>query len=378
MEKKIRKSMKALIWDGKPYPEGLYQGNVLIPIVKPDWVLIQNIATGICGSDLHYLSGKLNHQIPSNNFPAVLGHENAGIVVEVGEGVDEFNMGDRVVGEPLHPCVTQNIKLCRNCEVGNYHLCNNLGHIGIPARLNLPGGFGEYSIYHKNSLFRIPDHVSFEEASILDVTACGVHAINISQVHPGDKVVVLGLGAIGLSIIQCLKAVGVTEIFGVTPFNYQEEIALNLGAKEIVCFELGEDPTQEILRKTDGVDIVFEAVGGNADTMNQAIEICKNGAKIVMAGFFEGIRPINLHKVFLKELSILASDGYSMWGNQREFDLALKMVSNGQISNQSLITHTFDKYEEWEDAFKAAYRKQEFKSIKVVINTQLLSEKKFF
>jgi (R,R)-butanediol dehydrogenase/meso-butanediol dehydrogenase/diacetyl reductase len=137
------KLMEALLWDGNPYPNGQYQDRVPVPEIKPGWVLIKNVATGICGSDLHYLSGGLRHQIPDENLPAVMGHENAGLVVEIGEGVQGFAIGDRVVGEPLHACYAQGINLCPACQAGQYHLCANLGHVGIPARLRLPGGLGE-------------------------------------------------------------------------------------------------------------------------------------------------------------------------------------------------------------------------------------------
>lgn len=363
------KSMKALLWDGNPYPEGLYMGEAPIPQVKPGWVLIRNIATGICGSDLHYLAGGLRHQILDENLPAVMGHENAGIVMEIGQGVEGFSIGDRVVGEPLHACYAQGIKLCPACETGQYHQCDHLGHVGIPARLRLPGGFGEYSLYHQSSLFKIPDHVSFEEASVLDVTACGVHAFHLSQVKPGDRVAVFGMGAIGLCVVQCLRAAGVTEIIGITPFEYQVSIARQLGVSEVISYKLGEDPTPQILKVAGGVDFVFEAVGGTADTMQQAIDICKNGAKIIMLGFFEGERPVNLHKVFLKELSILASDGYSTWGKTREFGLALQMLARKQISHQKMITHIYDKSTQWKEGFEAAFKKQQYQSIKVVLNT---------
>lgn len=186
MEKTV-KTMEAFLREGIPYSKGLYSGTVPIPQIKKDWVLVRNIATGICGSDLHYLSGGLCHHIVDENLPAVIGHENAGFVVEIGDCVEEFAVGDWVVGEPLHPCLTQGLNLCPNCEAGQYHLCDHLGYVGIPVRLKLTGGFGEYSIYYKNTLFHIPEHVSFEESSILDVTACALHAVHISKATRAGK-----------------------------------------------------------------------------------------------------------------------------------------------------------------------------------------------
>ncbi len=358
--------MKALLWDGRPYPDGLQWTSAPRPEAQPGWVVIENRVTGICGSDLHYLSGAMRQQVPDANLPAILGHENAGLVVEVGAGVTGISIGDRVAAEPLHPCQAQGLPPCPACQSGQYHLCANLGHVGIPARLRLPGGFGQYSTYHHSTIFPLPDGVSFEESAILDVLACCVHALHIGQPAPGDAVVVLGCGAIGLDMLQCLHAAGVRDIICVARYPFQAAAARNLGAAETICLDDTPDAVAAVNNIARSVDQVYECVGGNADTVQQAIDICRPGGTVIMLGFFSGVRPVNLSTVFLKELRILAADGYSTWGSHREFGIALRMLNTHQVDHLGLITHRFTR-SEWRAGFDAAFNKRDHKSIKVVL-----------
>ena len=136
--------MKAIVWDGGTWPEGLELKEFPKPQLRPGWVLVRNQAAGICGSDLHYLSGQTRHLIPDENLPAVLGHENAGIVEAVGAGVVKLKPGDRVAAEPLHGCYEMGrTPPCAACQVGQYQLCKRLTHVGIPIVTMLPGGYGE-------------------------------------------------------------------------------------------------------------------------------------------------------------------------------------------------------------------------------------------
>jgi len=357
--------MDALLWDGRPYPEGLAWSRVPRPQVRPGWVLIENRAAGICGSDLHYLSGAMRHQVPDDNLPAVLGHENAGVVVQVGERVKNFEPGDRVAAEPLHACYEQGLPLCPACLAGQYQICNNLGHVGIAARLRLPGGYGPYSIYHQSKLFHLPDSVSFEEAAIIDVLACGVHALRMSGASPGDVAVVQGCGAIGLDMLQCLHAAGVRDTVAVARYPFQAAAARALGAAEVICLAEQPDAPSALKQVAGLADRVYECVGGEADTVQQAIDLCRPGGAVMMLGFFTGVRPVNLSTVFLKELRIQAADGYSTWDKRREFDIALQLLVNEQVDHASLLTHRFQR-QDWQEALAVAFHKGEHECIKVV------------
>jgi threonine dehydrogenase-like Zn-dependent dehydrogenase len=358
--------MQALLWDGSAYPEGLRWSTLPRPQPAPGWVILHNRATGICGSDLHYLSGGMRHQVPDANLPAVLGHENAGVVVEVGPGVEGWAVGDRVAAEPLHPCATQNLGPCPACQAGQYHLCAHLGHVGIPANLRLPGGFGPYSPVHAGCLFRLPDHVSLEDAAILDVLACCVHALRLGDPNPGQVALVLGCGAIGLDMLQTLRAVGVTDVLAVARYPFQAALARQMGAAEVVCLEDQPDAVSAIRHLAGRVDQVYECVGGSADTVQQAVDICRPGGRIIVLGFFNAIRPVNLCTFFLKELDIQAADGYSMWGERREFGMALELLARGQVDHRALVTHRYPR-DEWATALAVAFDKRRHQSTKVVL-----------
>ena len=357
--------MQAVVWDGRPYPHGLQWSPVDQPAPPPGWVLVRNHVTGICGSDLHYLSGAMRHQVPERNLPAVLGHENAGEIVELGAGVTGWQVGDRVALEPLHPCRTLGVDLCPACMAGQYHRCQHLSFVGIPANRLLSGGYGEFSIYHASCLFSLPDHVTCEEAALLDVLACGVHAVHVGQPSPGDAVAVLGCGPIGLCALQALRAIGVRDLIAVAKHPFQAEAARALGAGAVVCLAETPDAVAEVRRLLGAADQVYECVGGAADTVQQGLELCRRGGKVIVEGFFTATRPVNLEKLFLDELSIVAADGYSTWGNQREFAIALDLVANRQVDLSSLITHTCRR-EDWHQALAVAFDRGASRALKVV------------
>ncbi len=352
--------MKAIVWDGGLWPDGIAFKSFPKPQTRPGWVLVRNQAAGICGSDLHYLGGQTRHLIPDRNLPAVLGHENAGIVEEVPAGVVGLKPGDRVAVEPLHGCIEMGrVPVCPPCQVGQYHLCQNgLTHVGIPLVEMLPGGYGEYSIVHESRLFKIPDHVSFEAAALIDVLAVGVHALAIGQSGPGDRVAVLGSGVIGIDLIQCLKAWGVTQVFATAKYPFQAEAAKKAGADAVALLGKGQSGVDEIMRWTDGrgVDAVYEGVGGRTNVINDAIEMCRVGGKIIMTGIFDGERPIDLLTLLFKEIHLLSSNSYSTTGMKRDYRIAVDLLASGLVDHESLITHRF-ALEDWRNAIATAFDK---------------------
>ncbi len=358
--------MKAVVWDGRNYPQGLSYGDFLVPEPSPGWVLVRTLAAGICGSDLHYLLGYARDQIPDKNLPAVLGHENAGLVVRIGEGVTAFKPGDRVAIEPLHGC-TEFGGDCPMCRAGKYHLClRGVAHVGLPFVRNIPGGYGEFSIAHHSHLYHIPDCVSIEEAALLDNLAVGVHAVNIGQAYLGDTAAVIGCGVIGLELIQCLRLRGVS-ILAVARYPFQAEMALKLGAAQAITLDGQIDPVKEALRLTSGrgVDQVYECVGGQGDTLNQAIAMCRMGGSVVMVGEFYGLRPIDLFNMTMKEIPILTTNAYSTFDTQREFQVAMNLLRDGKVDHRSLITHRFEP-ECYREAIEVSLAKSTHHTIKSI------------
>ena len=359
--------MEAIVWDGTPYPGCLSYQQVEIPKPAPGWVLFNTRAVGICGSDLHIVYGEINYLIPKKNIPAILGHENAGVVVAVGEGVTDLEPGDRVAVEPLHGCM-QFGDSCPMCAIGKYHICQKgLVHVGVPLVQMLPGGFGEYSVAHHTRCFKIPDTVSLEEAALLDILAVNVHAANLARPGVGTTTAVIGCGVIGLDMIQTLRAWGVTEIIAVAKYPFQGEIALKLGAREVILMNGNSDPVLELMRLTGGwgVDQVYECVGGLTDAVDQSTRMCHPGGNVLMLGGASQPRPIDLQMMLLREVNILSSMSYATYDSKREFQIAMNMLRDRQVDHRSLITHRFAP-SEYRQAFDTAMSKGEYKALKVM------------
>ncbi len=354
--------MKALVWNGKPYPEGFELKEVERPKADSDHAIIKNKAAGICGSDLHIVAGRVS--LPEEWLPIVLGHEIAGMVVETGKDVTEFDEGDRVAVEPLHGCFARGIRpLCRFCGVGQYHLCPNLVHVGT----YYPGGYGEYSPVHSSKLYKLPDSISLEEASILDCLAVGVHAVRVGKPSLEDTVVVVGCGTIGLDVVQCLKALGVNQIIGVAKYSWQADVAKKVGVDDTVCLEEAVDVTDSVMELTDGsgVDQAYDCVGGNTNVAQRCIELCRPGGRVVIVGVYDGSRPINLAQVVLREVQIIPSMSYSFYGTKPEFEVAFQLLKSGRASHKLLITHRFG-INEWRQAWEAVSNKKKSKVIKAI------------
>lgn len=358
--------MKAIIWDGGVWPDGVSYGEFARPEPSPGWVLVETKTTGICGSDLHYLLGYTRHLVSDENLPAIMGHETSGIVAEVGEGVEDIQVGDRVALEPLHACKELGLKPCPMCQTGNYALCPNLSIVGVPIGKMIPGGYGEFSLFHSSRVFKIPDNISFEEASLLDTLACTVHAVNLGNPVPGESVVVWGCGIIGIDTIQCLKAAGANPIIAVAKYDWQGEMARRFGATKVVLIGKESEPEKEVMRLTGdwGVDQAYECVGGNTDALQSCLAVIRPKGKIIMEGVFSGDRPLDLLTLLLRESPILPSMCYSYYEGRREFQMALDMVARGDAEQASMISHRFE-LKDWREAIDTALNKNTTHASKV-------------
>jgi L-iditol 2-dehydrogenase len=296
-----------------------------------------------------------------------MGHEAAGIVAKLGEGVDSVKIGDRVALEPLHACRELGLPACPMCQTGNYQLCPNLSIVGVPIGRMIPGGYGEFGLYHHTRVFKIPEHVSFEEAALLDTLACTVHAINLARPVPGESAAVVGCGIIGIDTIQCLKAAGLKDILAVSKYDWQGEMARRYGATEVIVTEGKLDAAKEVKRITQGwgVDQVYECVGGNSDVFLQIPQMVRPKGKIIMEGVFSGSSPVDLLSILLRESPVLPSMCYSYYEGKREFQMALDMVSTGKAEQASMITHRFD-IRDWCEAIQTAIDKHRSHASKVM------------
>ena len=322
-----------------------------IPVPKPGEALVRIKSVGICGSDVHYfLEGKIGDFVV--NPPFILGHECAGEVVEVGKGVKKVRPGDRVALEPGIPCGN-----CKFCRSGRYNLCPDIAFWATPP---VDGVFCEYVVHPEFLLYPLAQGVSFEEGALVEPFAVGVYAAQRANVKPGETVLILGGGPIGLLILQALRIQGVARVIVVDVFEFRLRKAWELGATAII--NANEMPAQEeILDLTggEGVDVVFEAAG-SIMTTRIVTEVVRSGGKVVLVGFSPQT-PLDISKIIVKELDVLGS-----WRYANVYEKATEFLNAGKVDLQSLITHRFS-LEETEKALIFAHEHR-MDSIKIVVD----------
>jgi threonine dehydrogenase-like Zn-dependent dehydrogenase len=362
----MEKLMKAIVWNGKPWFDGLSYTDFPVPEYHGDWVLVYNNACGICGSDLHFFSGQQDGRFPAANLPAVFGHENASTVVAAGPSTG-FKPGDRVAVEAIHSCVNFG-KTCPRCMSGQFHMCDEgMTHIGLPYVRMLPGGYGEYSAVHKDKLIKLPENVTMDEAALLDILVVNVHAARLGNPQIGESCAVYGCGVVGLSLVQVLHGKGIGNLIAICKYPYQAELARQCGASEVVLYN--KDTLVEDIMKLsggDGVDQVYECIGGKSNAIDDAIHFTSRQGKIIMMGIFDGNPSIDLNTMFMKELSLISSNSYGISGYRDEFAIAVEMLKYKQVNHNILISHRF-KPEQYVEAIEAARGKDKSRAVKVLL-----------
>ena len=317
-------------------------------------VLVKVKAAGICGTDIHFYEWLYPDRVPRH---AVLGHEFAGEVVAVGEGVTNVKVGDRVAVEPLNGCGH-----CVFCRSGDYHLCRDLKQSGK----HYSGGFAEYTKVNCNKCVKIPDSVSYRQAALLDCYAVGVHALKRLPISVGDTVVVYGAGPMGLCTAQVVKAAGARRVILVDVVEEILEIAKRAGI-EYVINSMKEDPVEKVMQLTSGMgaDVVIDSVGGKAPTMDLQIEMLRPHGRLGMIGVRQDTT-FNMAKPHFKEIDIVFIFSYAMWQYQTEFSMAMDLLEKGALIADPLVTHTFP-LDSIQQAFETAKDKSRSHAVKVMI-----------
>ena len=286
------------------------------------------------------------------------GHELAGEVAVLGPGVDGLKVGQRVGVEPGHLVSCGH---CRWCRRGDTQLCRELGQVN--GRRHHSTGFAEYSLELAQSCYSLPDGLQSEEAAILDVYAVAVHAIHRVPIRPMDTVLVLGTGAIGLATAQIARAVGAREVIVVGRRDAPLEVARRLGCDTTINSSR-EDLTRAV--GVPGADAVYEAVGGEAATLRQAVEVAAHGGRVCVIGAFRDAQLVDPVACMRKELSLCWAWSYGQWDGVSEYQIALDLLASGRIKAAPLITHRFP-LERIGEAFAAAADKRASGAIKVLL-----------
>jgi len=346
--------MKAVVKTAVGYDHMTYM-DIEEPIAKNDLVKIKIAYSGICGTDLHAFKGEYK----STKTPVVLGHEFSGIVTEVGPDVKNIKVGDRVTSETTFTTCG----VCPSCKTKDYNLCAN--REGLGTQIN--GSMAEYLVSREESVHVLPDNVSLLSASITEPLACGVHAtIEKGKVEAGDTVVIFGVGAIGLMVLQVAKAQGAYVIAaGLTHDKERFEIAKQLGADCIVD-QMTEDLAAIVKEKTGGygVDSCFECSGA-IPAANKALELVKRQGTVVQMGVFADAKvPLRADYILHKEINYVGSRSQK----PTSWEISIDMMKKEKIVPEQIVG-TIVSLENWREGFDKMIRGEGAKAVIAVDDT---------
>ncbi|MCI0439211.1 MAG: alcohol dehydrogenase catalytic domain-containing protein [Chloroflexi bacterium] len=332
-----------------------------VPEPGPGEVLVRVRSAGICGSDLHPYRG----QTPFGpREPHQRGHELAGEVAALGQGVTGLSVGQRVGVEPEHLI---GCGRCRYCQRGDTHICPSRGR-RHGERLE-SHGFSEYDVCAASNCHPLPDHVSLDAASQFDCYGCAVHALSRVELMPIDTIAILGTGAVGMTLGQTAKAYGVRRVVMVGTRDEPLDVARAAAAADLGVANSKQDPVKAVMDMTngEGADVVFETVGGNAPTLNQAIGMARRGGTVSVLGVFTGPQQVDVIAAYSKELRIQWANSYSKWRGVSEYRIALDLLASGRVDPTPFITRHYS-LGQIAEAFAAADDKRSSGVIKAVVH----------
>ncbi|KAF5603127.1 alcohol dehydrogenase like domain protein [Fusarium subglutinans] len=320
----------------------------------PNHVLVAINYTGICGSDVHYWDhGRIGQFIVQE--PMILGHESSGTVVEVGGNVTSLKPGDRVAIEPGYPC-----RYCRNCLAGRYNLCYSMVFAATPPHHGTLTGFW---VAPFDFCYKLPQTVSLQEGALIEPLAVSVHIIKQAQLSPGNSIVIMGTGPIGLLCGAVAKAFGASKIIGVDIVQSKLNFAKELGFTHTYLSQRisAEDNAAAILANSDlgqGADVVIDASGAEP-SIQTTLHVVKAGGVYVQGGMGKADITFPIMAMCQKEVTVKGSFRYG----PGDYELAIELVSSGRVPVKKLISDVVD-FHQAEEAFKKV---KEGQVVKVLI-----------
>jgi 2-desacetyl-2-hydroxyethyl bacteriochlorophyllide A dehydrogenase len=294
------------------------------PRLEPDGIIARVRACGICGSDLHIY----RHDPPE---PWRMGHEFSGDVVEVGPDVSGINVGDRIAAMSGEGCGH-----CYWCRRGQWLKCSEMKLLGY----GIDGAYAEYVLVPHLEIgqyaVRLPDSLSYEVGATAEPLSVSLYAVDRSAPRPGDAVVVIGAGVIGLGIVRVLKAKGIDNIILSGRREGRLRLARESGARVVFDAAVEKDLVARVWELTEGrgAEIVYECAGSPA-TFEQALRMVHRGGRVEEVGLFE--EPVTWNPTFI------VSNDIDIGGTGLAFNLpgAIELLESGRVDTRPLITHEF-------------------------------------
>ncbi|MBQ3292065.1 MAG: alcohol dehydrogenase catalytic domain-containing protein [Mogibacterium sp.] len=355
-----------------------------------DWVRVRNIACGLCGTDISFYKATTGLTSALEPIPGTqrtfLGHENVGVVTEVGSGVTDFKIGDRVtIRAYMAGCDTKGIrKRCAYCESGDYNFCTNFGTPSPYGELMTGAGWSDSFIYPAKGLAHVYDEITDEQAVMIEPSCVSVHAVLCAPPKNGEKILVMGCGTIGLGIVQAIKVVEPDcEVWVLERVQSKQEFALKLGADHVLKGEIYEAASEATggsevytgMRGNKyffgGFDRIYDCIGGDWSNTT-GVRLLKARGTLVKIGHH--MRPINFDEtpVWWQELHLVGVDAHGMeeWEGRKlyTFDLVQEWIRDGKYSVEGFVTHHF-KLDDYKEALELALKNPP-DVIKIVIDCQ--------
>jgi len=321
-----------------------------MPVPKPHEALIAMKSVGICGSDVHYwVEGKIGNFVVHE--PMVVGHESAGLVVEVGSEVKHLKAGDRVTLEPGVPC-----KSCHYCKTGRYNLCPDVKFMATPP---YDGSIANFIVHDASFCYKLEDHVSYEEGAMCEPLSVGIHACARANVQIGHRVLIMGAGPIGLVSLLAARASGATKVTLVDLKQDRLDLAKSLGADGAILATA--NLAEELEKQNLGpIDVTIECSGAQP-AIRAGLNATRPGGVVVIVGMGSKDVTLPLVEAAAREVDIRGVFRYA-----NTYPKALSLITSGKIDVKPLITHRFSM----QDVVKAFQVSKDMSdgAIKVMIN----------
>lgn len=334
--------MEALLKSG-PEKGLAYHDDFPEPTAREGEVLVEIESAAVCGTDIHFYEWDAGAQNFPLEFPRVLGHEASGVVRAVGNGTTGVSVGDRVAFETHIPCGN-----CFACKTGNQHNCEHLAILGIDC----DGAFASLVSAPTSIIYQLPEHVGYDAGALLEPAGVAMHSLQRSELSPGDTVVVVGCGPIGLIACKLAAIAGAARVLAVDINPARLEFARAFGA---TVFNPNDGDVlseiSEMTRSRGGVDVAIETSGARA-TYDWFLDAVRREGTAVTVGHPGGKVEIDVAKSINKRgLTIRGVFGRRMWST---WNAVIALIENGQLDLEQFITHRFT-LPEYEKAFDAAH-----------------------
>ncbi len=293
----------------------------------PGEVRVRVGAVGICGSDVHYYEhGRIGDFVLRG--PMTLGHEAAGVVEQVGPGVEALRPGDAVAMEPGVPCGA-----CRTCRAGRYNLCAEVRFWATPP---YDGALAEYVVHPSSLTYRLPDGMSLEEGALMEPMSVGVHACNRGGVIAGSVVAISGAGTIGTVTLMAALACGAAQAIVADVIPARLERATSLGASAVVDARR-ESLSEAVMSSTGGrgADVGVEC-SGHPSGVQSLVDAASAGGRVVVVGMGPQPTKVDFVSAMVKEVDVMTVFRYA-----NAYPTAIELASGGRCAVGQLVTDRF-------------------------------------